>query len=191
MECRCVRWFRNIWRINILTKVLSGRADRYYSSPDIGTGAKSERGFTMVRCLWLILLIPACGPDKHLTKPVASYYIHPVLEPYLLEFKRDAEAYQKPLEFRLTRLDFSFFPEPKVGECRVYRGGRQILVDPTITGIEFKSLLYHEFGHCLLGLDHSDGLMAPFLLPESYLESSWGELVKSLFNKTTGESNGQ
>lgn len=48
-----------------------------------------------------------------------------------------------------------------------------------------KALLYHELGHCSLGLDHAPegkvNLMTPYLLEDSVLEEHWAELVEKLF----------
>lgn len=51
-----------------------------------------------------------------------------------------------------------------------------------------KALLFHELGHCVLGLDHAPegavNLMTPYLLYDTELAEHWAELMKKLFTGT-------
>jgi hypothetical protein len=42
-------------------------------------------------------------------------------------------------------------------------------------------LMYHELGHCALGLDHSEGLMSPAIHSEKEVEANWSEWREELF----------
>jgi hypothetical protein len=70
----------------------------------------------------------------------------------------------------------------------------EIGIDRTVTirsdffdhrSIAFKALVWHELGHCLLDLDHIDGvdnhIMNSYLPSNKALQSSWAYFVKDLF----------
>lgn len=42
-------------------------------------------------------------------------------------------------------------------------------------------LMYHELGHCALGLDHSDGIMSPSIHSEYEIEPNWSRWKEQLF----------
>lgn len=47
-------------------------------------------------------------------------------------------------------------------------------------------LVYHELGHCALGLDHLDGqhdIMNSYLLPGDVADRKWDKLVNSMFGR--------
>lgn len=47
-------------------------------------------------------------------------------------------------------------------------------------------LMYHELGHCALGLDHVDSeadIMNSYLLDEVYAEQEWDNLVEKMFRR--------
>jgi hypothetical protein len=49
------------------------------------------------------------------------------------------------------------------------------------------TLVYHELGHCALGLDHTDGeadIMNTYLLDERTADSQWDELVTKMFERS-------
>lgn len=51
--------------------------------------------------------------------------------------------------------------------------------------IEKKNLIYHELGHCALGLDHTASetlaIMNPYLLPPRLAQKNWETLVREMF----------
>lgn len=51
-----------------------------------------------------------------------------------------------------------------------------------------KALLFHELGHCVLGLDHAPegkvNLMTPYMLFDTELAEHWAELMQKLFTGT-------
>lgn len=52
------------------------------------------------------------------------------------------------------------------------------------TNLEKMALVYHELGHCALGLGHTDNgpaIMNSSLLSHSYLSKHWDELINHLF----------
>jgi hypothetical protein len=47
-------------------------------------------------------------------------------------------------------------------------------------------LMYHELGHCALGLDHLDGeidIMNSYLLDDVTAEKEWDDLVNKMFER--------
>lgn len=51
---------------------------------------------------------------------------------------------------------------------------------------ERMTLIYHEMGHCALGLDHEDDkpdIMNSYLLDESIADREWDSLIKILFER--------
>lgn len=57
--------------------------------------------------------------------------------------------------------------------------------------LERRTLVYHELGHCSLGLEHGSpddmaDIMNPYVLPDDAVEDNWPQLVDRLFE---GETN--
>lgn len=83
----------------------------------------------------------------------------------------------------------------------IYAAGRrkswqEIWIANSITGagptpkLVLKELMYHELGHCLLGLDHAapspHKIMSPAVSGDAkFLESHWTRLVQELFTSRT------
>ena len=56
----------------------------------------------------------------------------------------------------------------------------------TASAADRMTLVYHELGHCALGLDHYDDksdIMNTYLLPGDVADSRWDELVNSMFER--------
>ena len=57
----------------------------------------------------------------------------------------------------------------------------------TASAADRMTLVYHELGHCALGLDHYDDksdIMNTYLLPGDVADSKWDELVNQMFERT-------
>lgn len=108
----------------------------------------------MIRILTLSMLLVACGG------PAA---IDPELDPILELYFSDAADHGKNEGFRsnLTDVSFATYSDPdQTGECYWDKHGTHVSV---VRGLRYDHLvatLYHELGHCIYGLEHSDGLMA-------------------------------
>jgi hypothetical protein len=54
---------------------------------------------------------------------------------------------------------------------------------PMLSKMERKELMFHELGHCVLGLEHSkEGMMAPVMHDEQEIEKNWDKWVEELFS---------
>lgn len=82
-----------------------------------------------------------------------------------------------------------------VGNCQVYEVNgkpyaRKIIISKKMVdykSLQFKSLIWHELGHCLLDLDHVPfnrgiHMMNPSLMPEIELGKRWSYLVNTFFS---------
>lgn len=151
------------------------------------------RGFIV-----LVSLLTACGsiepraPDKDWD---------PTLESILGTFLIDAEANGVPIKpediDQLRKMRFiDTVPGNDAGLCRTLTSKtgpyavtwREIQIERQVAEdlMAFKALMYHEFGHCLLGKEHAEQepyqLMSPGLEPSENIEANWTELVKGLFH---------
>ena len=140
-----------------------------------------------MRLLIIVLFITAgCGAEYY-NKRSDDLLIDPDLLPFLDEFRADAALYNIPLE----QPDVIVFREMDdtytAGMCVVAKlfsiTYRDIFIDPSYQYSPLlKPLMYHEFGHCLMNLEHtSDGIMQPYLQSSDYYKDDWDNLVESLF----------
>ena len=62
-----------------------------------------------------------------------------------------------------------------------------IIVKQMNTAISMRALMYHELGHCVLGLEHTDQesktMMSPTMHNDAYYEANWDKLVKDMCQK--------
>lgn len=154
--------------------------------------------------LLLSLLLLSCGEDDNndwVEKisldpgPPEIDYEQPVdkLQTFIDEFKKDCGSYGRDLS-RFSTLESVKFGDPstdeepnRVGVCNwwkhdgdVYK--TEIIVSPLKSHILLRGLMYHELGHCILGLPHTSDttMMSPNLLSPYYYEDNWNNLVKQL-----------
>lgn len=126
-------------------------------------------------------LVPGC-PLKVLA------FMHEVaFTKYLVEFQRDAS--RKRLHCYPTYA--LYFTESMEGGVAGYCvPGDRIVINKEmwylLTDSEKKVLMYHELGHCALGLDHTAekeiAIMNPYLLPDHLSERRWQELVDGMMD---------
>lgn len=82
-----------------------------------------------------------------------------------------------------TKLYFADLKGEAVGYC-VPRFGILIDIDSwnKFGPLQRKELVFHELGHCVLSLEHSEpGLMAPNMHSEKHLEETFSEYTDLLF----------
>ena len=99
--------------------------------------------------------------------------IDPMVAPFVDQFIGDAKAHGIT---ELSRVTVTFGPVQKhpdktletVGQCEYATWRHQIprvTINATrwshLSELERKTLIYHELGHCLLGLGHGTGVMQP------------------------------
>jgi hypothetical protein len=119
---------------------------------------------------WWLLFIFGCGK--------APIQIDPAFNKYVASFEA---TYNVKVQVNIT---FKAQPEPRVGVCYTQNGvGKLINIDPVYWSQideEGKELLmYHEFGHCVLGRSHRsdymnmDGDYVPASIMNPYMFSSY------------------
>jgi hypothetical protein len=155
----------------------------------------------MIKILLIILISTGC---RHPSDTDAEVVLHvdEELKELFNNFIEDANFYgnAKKIAGHLSVLGSVTFKEiyteeeRTLGTCRRYRTLQgdtvtysEIFIDPSLKSdpIKLKAVVYHELGHCLLGLEHVTykiDLMNAQLLHKSYLEVMWDELVYELFN---------
>lgn len=125
-------------------------------------------------------------------KEPSEVELEPYLEQFLDQFLVDCEKYGKGdmCDEGLTRMAGIIFvtPEPGkvVGRCIKYDGGElweiHVAFFPEASSVYYRTLMYHELGHCLLNKRHEENpkqIMAP-KLPHILLKD-WENAVKYLF----------
>jgi hypothetical protein len=120
-----------------------------------------------------------------------SHRIHPTLEPLVSLFSADALDRDVPCYHTLTIGFIDKLPknvdEHTIGYCMQSIEVR--MLKPyweAASATERLTLLYHELGHCALGLEHHDDdydIMNSFLLHETIAEKEWDELVNKMFRR--------
>jgi len=111
------------------------------------------------------------------------------LESYVDDFIHDFSGMYPPEVLNVARLySFRFESLPKtvktlmLGQCRFWSFGvNEMVISPELlnTRALIKAVVYHELGHCLLGLDHDDSREDPSLMSaqidmaDSYYLLNW------------------
>jgi hypothetical protein len=116
--------------------------------------------------LMLSLSCPSCG--------FANFEIE-YLEFHKEAIRRNCVAF--PVNAYFARL------EPEIAGYCIPSFGILINEDrwATFGPYQKRELMFHELGHCVLGLNHSDGLMSPKMHRESELKENWKAWVDDLF----------
>ncbi len=145
--------------------------------------------------LLLFLMVASCGPS---TPEVGIYTTDPVVQIHVdtyLNYKQ----YHQGFRAANYHIEISFAdlqPASRVGECttvtRDHYGKKTTLKyirididawdrNPTMWQ---ENLIFHELGHCDLGLGHGgwDTIMGQNILSTSYYEAGREKLIEELFN---------
>ena len=134
---------------------------------------------------------PAQLPDSPCTGEKIAGRLHPTLSFYVDRFTADARQYGKPCYYTFT-IGFITERPPDIGDAAVgyCRRGFEVRVVKSFwdsaSATERNVLIYHELGHCALGLDHVDDkpdIMNSYLLDESIADKKWDSLVKTMFER--------
>jgi hypothetical protein len=132
--------------------------------------------------------------------PIPAKNIDPIVQEVIDAFVLDAEKYEVSIPlFRRLRIavfdDKRFVGREKtIAECTRFLNSAkntivysEIRIDPKKVRVgtcSFKEAVYHELGHCVLNLDHSNlnnEIMSPTILEEWVCKQDWDRLVENLF----------
>jgi hypothetical protein len=117
----------------------------------------------MKACICLIVLIlTSCAPPN----PPSPVVVDPVLQPYLTSFETDVGVSTDGISVDFANTETN--PNPlgeTVGECILYSNNTKVIqIDSgywtTASAEQRKQLIYHELGHCAMGLGHTPGYIA-------------------------------
>lgn len=159
----------------------------------------------MTKYLWITFLLLGCGVEQSCqstarittlsydtcTVEQVSPVIHPRFEYAIKLFSRDALKKEVPC-YKTQIIGFmqtlpNDTPSNAIGYCLSYREVRVLKSFwESASSTERLTLLYHELGHCALGLDHVDGtpdIMNSYLLDERTADKRWDELVNTMFER--------
>lgn len=154
----------------------------------------------MIKILAVALLLTSCGPkdlDRRREPPLPPLQINSELWHFVELFKEDGLLRGVNIQANSIRfLEYESLSGTTAGTCTPYLDGNggifysEIRIDEIYRLYDFpltkKALLYHELGHCLLGLEHKEVqppvIMNPSLLLEIYYKANWTKLVDELFN---------
>ena len=162
-------------------------------------------GYVMPRFLLLLSLLVSCGVEQacqsigHRREPQPgdctveqiSPAVHSKLQYAVELFSADAIRNEVPCT-RTPRIGFMRELPPDtsknvVGYCRPGLEVRALTSYwRSASATERLVLMYHELGHCALGLDHHDGepdIMNSYLLDEITSEKKWEELVNKMMGR--------
>lgn len=100
-------------------------------------------------------------------------------ESYVNEFVEYGKTKNKKIETYELSIGFGKseeFEEDVIGICYIYESGdKDIAIKKEYwdkaNEIQKKVLMFHELGHCLLGLDHDDTFLNPPGRPKSFMNS--------------------
>jgi hypothetical protein len=107
-----------------------------------------------------MLSVMACGRS-----------VAPEFQTYLTDFEADAKRFGRDVNTDSISISFGDTGSPNNGAI-CHTGSKEIIVQKALWDVdddtERKIIVYHELGHCVLGLDHSTelGIMYPSRVPE-------------------------
>lgn len=157
----------------------------------------------MIRVI-LTLLITSCGVDpQEKIETIILDHILPIdidsrFQDVIYDFRDDAEFYAVDINslHKLRTARFTSLPNKSLGRCytSTVPNNNHVLIyselfidrhfKEQLDSYRFRTVVYHELGHCLLRKRHSIGIMSRQIPKEYYLKLYWNRLVRHLF---TGE----
>lgn len=117
-----------------------------------------------------------------------------LLKPYLDSFLVKLNCFKKSPQYTTLRMTIAWEGIDVAGKCIEYSdGSTKIIIDgPTwvsISDINRERLIYHEMGHCALGLPHVDQTLEPELMTPTLREilssdyvDDYDYIIRTLFN---------
>lgn len=152
----------------------------------------------------LLLSFVLAGCNQHL-KPYKILSIDPQLQPYFYSFLKDAADLGHPILVDNLSMHFvtNLIPSSHQGVCEKNKNPPRILISlqywQSFQEIEKKALVYHELGHCVLGLEHDNeyicfseyneciprSLMYPYSISAWFYSKYWNYYASELFNGPT------
>lgn len=131
-----------------------------------------------MRYLWLLTVMYGCGdrsinvdPIDHQDPPFKMTF-EERLKPYVSKFESEMGTNAQDVSTEFKEINDG----QAVGQCWEFNTGeKKILIDPrywdVATECEREELMYHELGHCALGLDHNENVidMGDSQIPESIM----------------------
>lgn len=159
----------------------------------------------MILLIIIAMFLVACGDDHqfrqtnqytpvHQDRPIV---LEPSMQVYIDEFYFEAERREVETSKLVGTANLvDSYPRPEsVGMCSGWIDPKnKIEVRRDLTALRSywekasdwgrRIVIFHELGHCALGLDHSDSdkeIMSPFKINDVYAEWNWPELVDNLF----------
>lgn len=142
----------------------------------------------------LFFILLGCGrsqvaPHESMTKETSDK----LLTPYFVSFLEKTDCFKTPPVYKSLSMVIKWDGMDVAGLCYMFEdGSAKIVIDgPTwisINDINKERLMYHELGHCYLGLDHVDQLNEPALMTPSIREAAfmdyvdnYSEIMRDLF----------
>lgn len=123
----------------------------------------------LIKVVCLALMLSACGKKEAV--------VDPELSEYAMRFEREMGVTTEGIN-----MGFGSLKSPSVGLCSIKNGEVRITIDrafwDTIGEEQREHLMYHELGHCAMGLDHDNSIMGnncpksmmyPYLFVNCYL----------------------
>jgi hypothetical protein len=161
-----------------------------------------------MKLLPLLLLVTACGSESPVDWINGPTDKPPIVEPQepelslkqmLDSFLYDCGTVYKADVSNISKLEYIRYGNPAtedspntVGLCttQTYDGKlakATIVIKEMSTPTLTKAVLYHELGHCVLGLDHTEQdpqtMMSPMMSTTAFYKANWDVLVKDMCNK--------
>lgn len=155
-----------------------------------------------MRKIALVLMLTACGSEDTAstrTVQVEPEYgnISPEIRPHLREFIEYCKQseYARSCSVNLKKLRYAKVKEnisddrAVIGTCGSNGDERVVELKANFAdkdSLQFKTLVWHELGHCLMDLDHNDNsfnIMNSNISSELRIALTWPRLVKSVFTK--------
>ena len=163
----------------------------------------------MKYCLLLFLFLTACGsqfyceekvninippvrqPASPCTEETIFGKVHPTLSFQVKQFSEDAIKHNSPCYYTIVigmaETFPSDIPEQVIGYCQ---SPVKLMIKKSFwekaSATERLTLMYHELGHCALGLDHKDDvpdIMNSYILDDATAEKQWDKLVTTMFGR--------
>lgn len=126
----------------------------------------------------MAMLSIGCAPiAQH--EPDSQYIIEPALEQYVQSFQADSNRLGRPMAITNLVVQFDTLDSKVIANCTRGNGTSVIRFSTTYynyymsQGMEsdIEQVMYHELGHCILGLSHNDTKAGQYNWPSSIMNT--------------------